>query len=73
MSVILVHSLEEAIDAFKNGADSLVYGHVFPTDGKKGVPARGLEEMSTDIAKCLSIPITAIGGIHYRKTLEMFL
>ncbi|OAK11248.1 thiamine phosphate synthase [Bacillus wiedmannii] len=57
-----VHSLEEAIDAFKNGSDSLVYGHVFPTDCKKGVPARGLEEVS-GISKCLSIPITAIGGI----------
>lgn len=31
-----VHSLEEAIIAFKNGADSLVYGHVFSTDCKKG-------------------------------------
>ena len=41
-----VHSLDEAIVAFKNGADSLVYGHVFPTDCKKGVPARGLEEIA---------------------------
>lgn len=57
-----VHSFEEAITAFKNGADSLVYGHVFPTSCKKGVPARGLEEI-TDIAKRLTIPITAIGGI----------
>ncbi|HDR7352547.1 thiazole tautomerase TenI [Bacillus wiedmannii] len=62
-----VHSLVEAIDAFKNGADSLVYGHVFPTDCKKGVPARGLEEISV-IAKCLSIPITAIGGITTENT-----
>ncbi|MGK0534581.1 thiazole tautomerase TenI [Bacillus sp. 'calajunan'] len=62
-----VHSLEEAIDAFKNGVDSLVYGHVFPTDCKKGVPARGLEEISV-IAKCLSIPITAIGGITTENT-----
>ncbi|MEB3054900.1 thiazole tautomerase TenI [Bacillus pseudomycoides] len=57
-----VHSLEEAIVAFKNGADSLVYGHVFPTSCKKDVPARGLEEIS-DIARRLTIPITAIGGI----------
>ena len=33
----------------------------------KGVPARGLEEIS-DIAKCLSIPITAIGGITPENT-----
>ncbi|MED1383080.1 thiamine phosphate synthase [Bacillus mycoides] len=62
-----VHSLDEAIVAFKNGADSLVYGHVFPTDCKKGVPARGLEEIA-HMASCLSIPITAIGGITHENT-----
>ena len=40
-----VHSLEEAIIAFKNEAGSLVYGHVFSTSCKKDVPARGLEEI----------------------------
>lgn len=65
-----VHSLEEAIVAFKNGADSLVYGHVFPTDCKKGVPARRLEEIS-DIASCLSISITAIGGITPENTVDV--
>ncbi|KEK24207.1 thiazole tautomerase TenI [Bacillus gaemokensis] len=64
-----VHSLEEAIVAFKNGADSLVYGHVFPTSCKKGVPARGLEEIS-DMARRLTIPITAIGGITPENTGE---
>ncbi|MED0901610.1 thiazole tautomerase TenI [Bacillus nitratireducens] len=62
-----VHSLDEAIVAFKNGADSLVYGHVFPTACKKDVPARGLEEIA-DMARCLSIPITAIGGITPENT-----
>ncbi|MGM2838522.1 thiazole tautomerase TenI [Bacillus cereus group sp. Bce002] len=65
-----VHSLEEAIEAFKNGADSLVYGHVFPTDCKKDVPARGLEEIS-DIARSLSIPIIAIGGITPENTKDI--
>ncbi|MDH4422464.1 thiazole tautomerase TenI [Bacillus cereus] len=65
-----VHSLEEAIEAFKNGANSLVYGHVFPTDCKKGVPARGLEEIS-DIVKSLSIPIIAIGGITPENTRDV--
>ncbi|PFK31975.1 thiamine phosphate synthase [Bacillus cereus] len=65
-----VHSLEEAIIAFKNGADSLVYGHVFSTDCKKGVPARGLEEIS-DMTRRLTIPITAIGGITPQNTAEV--
>ncbi len=43
-----VHSLDEAIVAFKNGADSLVYGHVFPTDCKKKVCRReGLKKFQT--------------------------
>ncbi|HHB2168062.1 thiazole tautomerase TenI [Bacillus sp. SI2] len=65
-----VHSLEEAVEAFKSGADSLVYGHVFPTECKKGVPARGLEEIS-DIARSLSIPIIAIGGITPENTKDI--
>ena len=65
-----VHSLEEAIVAFKNGADSLVYGHVFPTSCKEGIPARGLEEIA-DMARRLTIPITAIGGITPENTGEI--
>ncbi|MBC6971965.1 thiazole tautomerase TenI [Bacillus sp. Xin] len=65
-----VHSLEEAIVAFKNGADSLVYGHVFLTNCKKGVPARGLEEIS-DMARRLTVPITAIGGITPQNAAEV--
>ncbi|MGG0186921.1 thiazole tautomerase TenI [Bacillus rhizoplanae] len=65
-----VHSLEEAIVAFKRGADSLMYGHLFQTNSKKGVPPRGLEEI-TEMAKQLTIPITAIGGITPDNTAEV--
>ena len=34
------------------------------------MPARGLEEIS-DIARCLSIPITAIGGITPENTVDV--
>lgn len=37
---------------------------------QKGVPARGLEEIS-DIAKSLSIPIIAIGGITPENTRDV--
>lgn len=37
---------------------------------KKGVPARGLEEIS-DIARSLSIPIIAIGGITPENTKDI--
>ncbi|MGG2016657.1 thiazole tautomerase TenI [Bacillus sp. S10(2024)] len=64
-----VHSFEEAVSAFKNGADSLLYGHLFQTNSKKGVPPRGLEGI-TEIAERLTIPITAIGGITPHNTAE---
>lgn len=37
---------------------------------QEGVPARGLEEIS-DIARRLTIPITAIGGITPQNTAEV--
>ncbi|WP_020062512.1 thiazole tautomerase TenI [Bacillus sp. 123MFChir2] len=65
-----VHSFEEAVSAFQSGADSLLYGHLFQTNSKKGVPPRGLSEV-TEMVKCLTIPITAIGGITPHNTAEV--
>ncbi len=59
---VSVHSLEEACAAEQGGASYLIYGHVFQTDCKKGVPARGLKELA-DICKKVNIPVFAIGGI----------
>ncbi|MBA2874766.1 thiazole tautomerase TenI [Thermaerobacillus caldiproteolyticus] len=58
-----VHSLEEAMEAEKSGADYCLYGHVFPTECKRGVPPRGLETLKT-IASSIYIPVIAIGGIQ---------
>jgi len=57
-----VHSLEEALRKQQEGADSALYGHIFATRSKDGVPPRGLEELQ-EIATTLTIPVTAIGGI----------
>lgn len=57
-----VHSLEEALCKQQEGADSAVYGHVFATRSKEGIPPRGLEELQ-EITRMLTIPVTAIGGI----------
>lgn len=65
-----VHSLEEAITAFKNGADSLLYGHIFQTNSKKDVPPRGLDEFSK-IVEYITIPVTAIGGITPHNTIDV--
>ncbi|WHY81582.1 thiamine phosphate synthase [Siminovitchia fortis] len=57
-----IHSPEEAWEASRSGADWLLYGHVYDTDCKKGVPARGLEELKL-IAENVQSNIYAIGGI----------
>jgi len=57
-----VHSVSEAIDKEKAGADYLLYGHIFKTDSKKGVAPRGVDSLMT-IREQVSIPIIAIGGI----------
>lgn len=58
-----VHSMSGAIKACQTGADWILYGHVFETDCKKGVPARGLEELKL-MAENVPIDLYAIGGIR---------
>lgn len=57
-----IHSLKEALEAEKLGASYVIYGHIFPTDCKKGVKPRGLSTLE-EIVKALTIPVYAIGGI----------
>lgn len=63
---ISVHSKEEALRAQKLGAAYIIYGHVFATDCKKGVPPRGLDALRS-ICDSVSIPVFAIGGIHEKN------
>lgn len=58
-----IHSIEEARKATAEGADWLLYGHVFETKSKPGLPARGTEELFS-IAEYSPIPVYAIGGIQ---------
>lgn len=60
---VSVHSPEEAIFAQNAGADYLIAGHIFLTDCKKGLPARGLGFLS-DICSSVTIPVFAIGGMN---------
>jgi thiamine-phosphate pyrophosphorylase len=57
------HNLEEAVTAESGGADFVVFGPVFETASKReyGPPA-GIEALRA-IAKRLSIPVLALGGI----------
>ena len=60
---VSVHSVEEAVFAEKNGADYLIAGHIFLTDCKKGLPARGLDYLH-DVSTSVEIPVFGIGGMN---------
>ncbi|MDS9472076.1 thiamine phosphate synthase [Sporosarcina pasteurii] len=58
-----VHSLEEAIVAEADGAESVLYGHLFKTNSKPGLQPRGTDDLRR-IVSSLTIPVYAIGGIR---------
>lgn len=60
---VSIHSAEEAKQRELEGADYVMFGHIFATNSKVGVPPRGLEPLR-DVAAQVSIPIIAIGGMR---------
>ena len=59
---VSVHSVEEALEAVKNGADCLGVGAMFSTSTKTDVDVLTWETLR-DICAAVSIPVVAIGGI----------
>lgn len=59
---VSVHTVEEARNAEKLGADGLIAGNIFVTDCKKGLAPRGLDFLK-EVCDAVSIPVFAIGGI----------
>ncbi|ADU29043.1 thiazole tautomerase TenI [Evansella cellulosilytica] len=57
-----VHSIEEAIDAERLGADYVLYGHIFTSKSKPDVTPRGIRQLEALVNE-VSIPVIAIGGI----------
>ncbi len=56
------HSVEEAIEAEKLGANYVTASHIYPTDCKKGVEPRGLHFLE-EVVSAVHIPVYALGGI----------
>ena len=56
------HSAEDAREAQALGCTYLTAGHVFETDCKKGLPARGVEFLRA-VCAAVEIPVYGIGGI----------
>ncbi|MDN5361763.1 MAG: hypothetical protein PWP70_810 [Moorella sp. (in: firmicutes)] len=59
---VSVHSVEGARRAAAAGADYLLFGHIFTTASKAGLPPRGLTTLA-EVAANVNIPVIALGGI----------
>ena len=59
---VSVHSVDEALEAVKNGADCLGVGAMFSTSTKTDVDVLSKETLR-DICAAVDIPVVAIGGI----------
>lgn len=60
---VSVHSVKEAQEAVKNGADYLGVGAMFTTSTKTDVSVLPKETLP-EICNAVEIPVVAIGGIH---------
>jgi thiamine-phosphate pyrophosphorylase len=68
---VSTHSVEEAVQAEKDGADYISIGSVFPTTTKSDArPLAGLE-LITDIKRNVNIPVVAIGGIKEENVAQV--
>lgn len=59
---VSVHTVEEALEAVKNGADCLGVGAMFSTSTKTDVNVLPKETLC-DICETVDVPVVAIGGI----------
>ncbi len=67
---ISTHSLDQAIEADRSGADYIGFGPIFPTstkDAGKCQGAAGIEQ----IKRSVNIPVIAIGGIGHANVQEV--
>lgn len=63
---VSIHAVEEARMAQELGAAYVTAGHIFTTDCKKGVRARGMNFLE-QVCAAVDIPVYAIGGIHEQQ------
>jgi len=59
---ISIHNLDEINIKEKNKPTYFIAGHIYETDCKKNIPARGINFFK-DVCKNTNIPVYAIGGI----------
>ena len=61
---VSTHSLKQALQAQKDGADYVNIGPIFPTDTKEGVEGSLGPEAITKISPRLDVDFTVMGGIN---------
>lgn len=66
---VSTHNVAEAVKAARDGADYINVGHIFPTDCKPGLPARGTA-LLTAVKEAVNIPVLALGGINLNNVEE---
>lgn len=67
---VSVHSVDEALEAVKNGADCLGVGAMFSTSTKTDVDVLP-KEILRDICEAVDVPVVAIGGIGKENMSEL--
>lgn len=67
---VSVHSVEEALEAVRNGADCLGVGAMFSTSTKTDVDVLP-KEVLRDICEAVDVPVVAIGGIGKTNMSEL--
>ncbi len=67
---VSVHSVEEALEAVKNGADCLGVGAMFSTSTKLDADVLSKKTLS-DICNAVDIPVVAIGGLNKNNISEL--
>ena len=67
---VSVHTVEEAFQAVRDGADYLGLGAVFPTSTKTDVEQMSNETLRA-ICDAVNVPIVAIGGINRGNILKL--
>ncbi len=66
-----IHDVAGARAAVAGGADWLVFGHVFPTPSKAGMPPAGHAGLRAIVEAAAGCPVLAIGGIDASRVGEV--
>ncbi len=67
---VSVHSVEEALEAVKNGADCLGVGAIFSTSTKLDADVLSMQTLR-EICNAVDIPVVAIGGLTKENIHEL--